>query len=212
MRAVAFGILAVVLGVAVGIAFGDAVPGIAFGLGLLLGFAGSVLVIPALRAAPAGLRGAAIDDADTGWVEFHRELARARRFDRPFAAIRVPLSEPLAGEEIVAVRNDLAEHARRIDRLWIDDTDIFVLLPETSKEAAEIVLERIRARLPALLGRPSLIQFPEHGITSGALISAIYAGAGSEAPTTIGPVRPEVRSGLTLEVVDNMDELAAHSG
>jgi hypothetical protein len=208
MRAVAFAILAIVLGVVVGVTFQNPVPGIAFGLGLLLGFAGSVLVIPALRAAPAGLKGAATDDAESGWAEFHRELARARRFDRPFATIRVPLDEPIDDGRLVAVRNELAANARRIDRIWIDDSDLLVLLPETSRDAAVAVMDRITALLPAMETRPTLAIFPDQGITSGVLIGAIYAQQRLDVPTTIGTVRPE----LTLDVTDAMDELAAQSG
>ncbi len=208
MRAAAFAILAIVLGVAVGVAFPDSVPGVAFGLGLLLGFAGSVLVIPALRAAPAGLRGAATDDPESGWAEFHRELARARRFDRPFATIRVPLDQPIDDARLVAIRNELAANARRIDRIWIDDNDLLVLLPETSRDAAIAVMDRITALLPSMATVPTLAVFPDQGITSGVLIGAIYAQQGSEVPTTIGTLRPE----LTLEVVDTLDELAAQSG
>ena len=57
MRAAAFAILAIVLGVAVGVAFPDSVPGVAFGLGLLLGFAGSVLVDPGAPGRACGSQG-----------------------------------------------------------------------------------------------------------------------------------------------------------
>ncbi len=165
-------------------------------------------MVPALRAAPAGLKGAATDDAESGWAEFQRELARARRFDRPFATIRVPLGEPVDEGRLVTIRNALAANARRIDRIWIDDADLLVLLPETSRAAAAAVMDRITALVPEMESRPTLAVFPENGITSGSLIAAVYAHQGSEVPTTIGTVRPE----LALEVAESMDELAAQGG
>ena len=91
---------------------------------------------------------------------------------------------------------------------WIDDNDLLVLLPETSRDAAIAVMDRITALLPSMATVPTLAVFPDQGITSGVLIGAIYAQQGSEVPTTIGTLRPE----LTLEVVDTLDELAAQSG
>ncbi len=57
MRALPFVILSVVLSVGVAFAFDDSVPGIALGLGLLLGFAGSVLRGPGPSSRARGPQG-----------------------------------------------------------------------------------------------------------------------------------------------------------
>jgi hypothetical protein len=217
MRHLAFAIIAALLGIVVGALIGEPLPGLALGLGMLLGAAGSILVVPALRGAPAGVLGGAIADADAGWSEFHRELARARRFDGQFVLVRFPVlsvSEPAA---LAAIRDELAVRGRRIDRLWIDESNILILLPETSKAAAETVLARIRAGTSALAAiEPALAAFPEQGITSGTLISAVYGSGSSDVPTPIGALRPEPRVTVTeptaFEADASLDDLAAQRG
>jgi hypothetical protein len=193
----AWAIVAALVGIVAGLLLGDPLPGVAFGLGLLFGSVGSILVIPALRSVPPGLSGAAIDDAVSGWTEFHRELARARRFDSEFAIVRFPLDPPPDPAALVGLRNEIAASARRVDRLWIDEDHVLLLLPETSRAAAEAMLARIRAEAPATAAvQPRVAIFPEHGITSSALISAVYGGGAIEVPTPIGAVRPDLRPPL----------------
>ena len=217
MRHLAFAIIAALLGIVVGALIGDPLPGLALGFGMLLGAAGSILVVPALRGAPAGVRGGAIADADAGWSEFHRELARARRFDGQFVIARFPVPSVPEPTALAAIRDELAVRGRRIDRLWIDGEDILLLLPETSKYAAENVLARIRAGTSALADvQPGLAVFPEHGITSGALISAVYGSGQADVPTPIGALRPEPRPPMTEPIAfgpePTLDDLAAQRG
>jgi len=221
MTAWVFALLATLLGLAVWLLFDDPMPGIAFGLGLLLGGVGAFLAVPALRAAPAGISGAAIDDAAAGWAEFHRELARARRFDGQFAIVRFSFDGPPDADTLVAVRNEIASSARRIDRQWIDGHHILLLLPEATQAAAEAVLTRLCARVPAALAiDPGVAMFPEHGITSGALISAVYGNGQGDVPTPIAAVRPDLRpqpvaaTAIDVEVAATIasDGMARQSG
>ena len=213
-------LLAALLGILVGLLAGDPLPGITFGLGLLIGGIASILVVPALRAAPAGLKGAAIDDAASGWAEFHRELARARRFDGQFAIVCFSRGESPDPEELVSLRNEIAASSRRIDRLWIDGGHILLLLPETTQAAADAVLARIRALAPAALSiEPGVARFPEHGITSGALIAAVFGSGQEDVPTPIGAARPDFRpqsapDALVAETVvaGPSDDMATQSG
>ena len=180
-------------------------PGITFGLGLLIGGIASILVVPALRAAPAGLKGAAIDDAVSGWAEFHRELARARRFNGQFAIVCFSRGESPDPDELVSLRNEIAASSRRIDRLWIDGGHILLLLPETTQAAADAVLARIRAMAPAALAiEPGVARFPEHGITQRGPIAAVFGSGQEDVPTPIGAARP-VHAGPS-------DDMATQSG
>lgn len=195
---------AVVLGALVAVVLGDPLPGVAFSGGILAGIVGAMFIVPALKGAPAGVAGAAIDDSAAGWAEFHRELARARRFDGQFAIVRFANVEPLDEATATSLRNGIAASARRIDRVWVDEGHILMLLPETTQAAAATVLDRIRAAVPvALATEPGVAHFPEHGITSGALIAAVYGAGAEEVPTPISAVRPDIRpqpaAGVAIE-------------
>jgi hypothetical protein len=212
-------ILAALVGLIVGLLLGDPVPGVVFGLGLLLGAVASVVVVPALRAAPAGIKGAAIDDAGTGWVEFHRELARARRFDRPFAIVRFSVGRSPDQGLLVGLRNEIAAISRRIDRVWIDEDHILLLLPEATEAAAKAALSRVHVGVAAAVAfEPGLALYPEHGITSGALIAAVYGSGQAEVPTPIAAARPELwlQSAAGVSQADGpagtSDEVASQSG
>ncbi len=211
---------AVLVGLIVGLLFGDPLPGVVFGLGLLLGAVGSVMLVPALRAAPAGIKGAALDDAGTGWVEFHRELARARRFDRPFAIVCFSVGRSPDQGILMGLRNEIAAISRRIDRLWIDEDHILLLLPEATEAAARTALSRIHIRVPAAVAfAPGLAMYPEHGITSGALISAVYGNGQADVPTPIAAARPELwlqsAAGMAIQAegpAGTPDDVASQSG
>lgn len=181
---------AAVLGALVGMLVGDPVPGVTFGIGLFVGGMLSVLVVPALRGASIGLTGAAVEDSAMGWAEFHREFSRSRRFDQEFALIRFVV-DPAAPGGPLAVRDTIAGIARRIDRVWEDDGSILVLLPVSKRAAAEAFLARVRqgpSHVAALT--PTVALFPEHGITTGALISAIYGDSQADVPVPLGALRP----------------------
>jgi hypothetical protein len=210
MKALAFAIIAALIGLIVGLLIGDPLPGVALALGLVLGAAGSILVVPALRPAEPGVVGSALDPAAAGWAEFHRELARARRFEGQFVLLRFPVTGFDGPGAVAALRYELALRGRRIDRLWVDDGHILVLLPETGREAVGTVLARIRQASPILAEiEPGLAIFPEHGITSGALLAAVYGAGMADVPTPIGARRPETRP---LEADGALEELASQRG
>jgi hypothetical protein len=210
----------VLFGLIVGLLIGDPLPGVALGIGLLIGGVGSIAVTPALRSAPSAIKGAAIDDVAKGWVEFHRELARARRFDRQFAIVRFSTGRSPERAVLVGLRSEIAALSRRIDRLWIDEDDILLLLPEATEAAAEAALARIAVRVPAAFAvEPGLARYPEHGITSGALIAAVYGSGQRDVPTPIAAARPELRlqsaGGIAIETDGDegpLDEVASQSG
>ena len=133
---------------------------------------------------------------DTGWIEFRRELRRARRGGRPLTILRIAGAELPGGG---ARATDLAAHARAlghrlriVDRAWVDDDSIYVLLPESSRAAAEALIARIRADAPDEL--PELVRiatFPENGLTSGAIIATLEDGVVEPVPIPIRPLGGE---------------------
>lgn len=184
-----------IVGLVVGVASGQPLIAVPLAIGLTVGYATAFLTVPALRAGRLGTTGAAIDDANSGWTEFHRELARARRFDGRFALVRLDGGDNASGDDLIARRDRIATVTRRIDRVWIDGADILLLLPEATTDAVDAAFQRLRDTVPeALQVDPGIAIFPEHGITSGSLISAAYGAGIENVPTPITTARAEIRS------------------
>ena len=77
-------------------------------------------------------------------------------------------------------------HLRLVDRTWVDDGAVYILLPETSRTGADSLLSRLSTVAPELLpGDVRVATFPDDGLTSGALISAVHGASLSEVPTPI---------------------------
>ena len=163
------------------------------GVGLWVAGVGLVgLVVLLLWPAAPSTDLAAISEV-TGWIEFRRELRRARRGGRPLTILRIAGAELPGG---AGGATDLATHARAlerrlriVDRAWVDDDSIYVLLPESTRAAAEALIARIRAGAPDEL--PELVRiatFPENGLTSGAIIATLDDGVVEHVPIPIRPL------------------------
>lgn len=85
-----------------------------------------------------------IDDhvlATVGLAEIDRELARARRFERPFAVARVSFGP---GVSPLGVGETIEQIARRFDRYFFDGRDeVLLLMPETPVDLAQRVTDRV---------------------------------------------------------------------
>jgi hypothetical protein len=129
------------------------------------------------------------------WDAFRRELDRSRRFERRFALLRMPYLESASAD---SDRTDLATGdgllgtirlvVRSIDEAWLADGDIYLLLPEASRASASHLVNRLHSILPdpAPLNGIELAEFPEDGVTMGAVLAGLR-------PMTVlaerGPVR-----------------------
>ena len=106
----------------------------------------------------------------------------------PTRAPRRPVADSLAyprsgcprtradGRTDLATRSRrLGLHLRLVDRTWVDDGSIYVLLPESPRAAADVLITRIRADVAGASCRSDvrLATFPEDGLTSGAIIAAV---------------------------------------
>jgi hypothetical protein len=163
----------------------DPAPSFAFWLGVI----GVIALVLVLLAAPAEQSEPVATPARAGWAEFRRELRRSRRGSRPMTIVRLPgPSSPTAAEEEVAggKARRLHEHLRLVDRTWVDDGSVYILLPESSRTAADSLLSRLRHSEPEIVSEDvRLATFPDDGLTSGALISAVHGATLSEVPTPI---------------------------
>lgn len=92
-----------------------------------------------------------------------RELERSRRFSRPLALIGAP-AESRYGAISGAIR--------KIDRIWLDDGAVYVLLPESDRCVADALLDRLH-RSGVLPSDAAVVAvFPDDALTSRALLDA----------------------------------------
>jgi hypothetical protein len=134
--------------------------------------------------------------AASGWEDLHRELARARRHERPLSIVRLSggATDGAAGATAIV------PFLRRIDRVWSEHGDVNLLLPEADRAAAEHLVGRLRTRRPGLAGSTvSIVSFPVDGLTSGALLAALY---GTPLPTVAVPVGIGRPAELPADVIE----------
>ncbi len=85
-----------------------------------------------------------IDDhvlATVGLAEIDRELAHARRFERPFAVARISFGP---GVSTQGVGETIEQIARRFDRYFFDGRhEVLLLMPETPVDLAQRVTDRV---------------------------------------------------------------------
>jgi hypothetical protein len=159
-------------------------------LGLWVGALGIVALVIVLVTAPPEMQAPIVSSAETGWAEFRREMRRSRRGVKALTIIRIPMADGVGEDELEARSEALAAHLRLVDRTWVDDGSIYVLLPESPKPAADSLFARVRELAPALL--PTDVRtatFPDDGLTSGAIIAAVHGAMLDEVPT---PIRASV--------------------
>ena len=180
-----------VLGIGLGIVAADAVSGIWPFAGALIALVGATVAVAVVLAttwpAPAD-----VTTDDTAWTEFRRELRRARRSARPLTLLRIPTPGRATSEgpDAATVVRDIGAELRLIDRTWVDGDSIYVMLPESSRAAAEVVVERLRGTsASSVIDAAGMATFPEDGLTSGALLAAVHGTAVGQVPI---PLRPSV--------------------
>jgi hypothetical protein len=121
--------------------------------------------------------------------ELQLELERSRRFGHPFALVGI-WCRPNQRERWTLLRevaSSLDGLVRRVDRVWIQGSGVYVLLPECNRTKLEATLARWRDPVARLLGEDARAQmssvvFPDDGLTSGALLDALARGGQGETP------------------------------
>ncbi|HEV7811018.1 MAG TPA: hypothetical protein VGO64_10490 [Candidatus Limnocylindrales bacterium] len=186
------------MAIVVGPVFGYMVVVIPFVVGAVVGSVVGGMAVAASHTRESYL-GGATSDAVVGWQEFHRELARSRRFGRAFGLVRFPGAN-VAEAPTAHLRDRIAARARRNDRVWIDGSDLFVLLPEADADAVGAAVARTLSHAAGALGNGVSAVFPASGITSGALIASLYGE--QAAPVAIGSWAPVV---ATISHADDID-------
>ncbi len=150
---------------------------------LLTAFHGGRTRIPTEAAPPS---------FNQSWDALRRELDRSRRFERSFVLMRVPASEALqtAAGSVPAARGPLGALPlllRGLDQAWTMEGSIYVVLPESTRASAIALIARLRSTMPdAALEDIQIAEFPEDGLTTGALVANLRT---VPAPDDAPPVR-----------------------
>ena len=143
----------------------------------------------------------------SSWEDLQREIDRSRRYGRSFSVVRLTsraTSKPVSGREHEQRRAELEQRAltlsvllRRLDRVWPDGEDVYVLLPEGGRAMAESMLERIGEPLTLLMPgwEAAVAAFPDDGLSKGALLAAL--GSASARPDPPPVEGHDVPAGLT---------------
>lgn len=114
------------------------------------------------------------------------ELGRARRFERMLSLVVV---RPADGDIQATMQGSViqAVGTRHIDRAWLEDGTLFLLLPETNPEGAAVVIRRIESAFASQSIRAASAVFPIDAVTSEALIQAAVSGLRDVEP--VHPIR-----------------------
>lgn len=121
--------------------------------------------------------------ARAAWSELQRELARARRFERPFALVRLE-SVDHGQERLARFEQELRDAVRRIDTAWGDRQHSYLLLPESDEAGVQGLLARLESERPELLRgkRCTWAIFPRDGLTVGRLLEESRGAAPGSRP------------------------------
>jgi response regulator RpfG family c-di-GMP phosphodiesterase len=112
----------------------------------------------------ARLRRAEANKAEhgSGGSRLRVEIARAQRYNRPFALV--------VGEKHSNLASRFGPHIREVDVVVQMGDDLIVAMPETTREGADAVRRRFADAFPGVVFR--LAAFPEDGVDLRALIGA----------------------------------------
>jgi hypothetical protein len=144
---------------------------------------------------------AAREPAERPWEAFLRELDRSRRFERSFVLLRAPIPSVSSGgnraAEQARLRALLSIVVRSIDHVWFDDQGVFVLLAESTRASAMAAVVRLSAAVPQVIALDSveMAEFPDDGLTTGALLANLRPIAADDAKLVRLPAPGEARRG-----------------
>ncbi|MEA2651366.1 MAG: hypothetical protein QOI85_1087 [Chloroflexota bacterium] len=135
--------------------------------------------------------------AGRSWDALRRELDRSRRFERRFVLMRIPASDALDPNGRTAVRKGvlgvLPVVLRSIDQAWTIDGNVMAVLPESNSDSATALIARLRSTLPdpSALDGVQIAEFPEDGVTIGALVANLRTppAPGESAPVRLVPAQ-----------------------
>lgn len=127
------------------------------------------------------------------WEALRREIDRSRRHGHALTLLRLAPSHSGRGarrarEALIMLRQVM----RSVDSVWSDRDGIFMLLPESDREAADGLLERLRDAVPDLVPEDGVRSacFPSDGLTANALRAAVNRTLDGPSSLPVGPGQP----------------------
>ena len=143
-------------------------------------------------------------DSSDPWDEFRRELDRSRRYERTFVVVRIPTRPipqtpepgPSHGDVAYEEMLQIAAFLRSVDRAWIADESVYVLLPESDRSMGDAFLARVRRLAHEVLPDDGVrvAAFPQDGSTSGALLAKLRGQPLAGTPRDVATIRaPHLR-------------------
>jgi hypothetical protein len=131
----------------------------------------------------------------SSWEDLQLEIDRSRRYEHSFSIVRLTsrAASRRASDRHGERRAELEQRAltlavllRKLDRVWSDGEDIYLLLPEGGRAMAESMLDRISEPLAALLpdSEAAIATFPDDGLSKGALLAALGSAKAEQAASS----------------------------
>lgn len=116
------------------------------------------------------------------WEALRREIDRSRRHEHTATLMRLPAvaqGDRRARRELAATVDRLRAILRTMDAVWVHRDAVYVLLPETNRDAVEALVARLRRVSPGLVPADGLgiACFPDDGLTANALRQAVDVAA-----------------------------------
>jgi hypothetical protein len=133
----------------------------------------------------------------SSWEDLQREIDRSRRYGHSFSVVRLTsraTSKPVSDRQHEQRRAELEQRAltlsvllRRLDLVWPDGEDVYVLLPEGGRAMAESMLDRIGESLTLLMPgwEAAIAAFPDDGVSKGALLAALGSASARPDPPPV---------------------------
>ncbi len=146
----------------------------ALALALIIGAAAAFVRSDRRDAASLGMLGR--DDPSGPPSVVDREIARARRLQRPLAMVRATLprndDHHLARiQEVLA--SGTGSPVRLTDHAWVERGTLFIVFPDARRQTAELAWARICRAIPMLGDDARIVVFPEDGVTLGGLLDQL---------------------------------------
>jgi hypothetical protein len=120
--------------------------------------------------------GDSLDPASEAWASLVQELQRHRRHDRPLTVCRVDLDAIATGDrtpDLIAAA--MVPRLRAGERVFAERRDLYLILPETEREQAALVLRRLSVETGVgdLAASFHAATFPDDALTASALARAL---------------------------------------
>lgn len=163
---------------------------------------GSIAIVAAMASVETAATAGSLAPATVDLVErLALELERSRRHEQPLSVARLPLVERgEAGAAAQYLARSVQASLRTIDETIAEGDSIYLILPGTDRESAELCVQRVAESRPGLF-TDSFIRygtFPEDGVTVAGILQVLDGSAPAAAPHDLPSLDRRRRISLDL--------------